>query len=300
MAFVDFNKLRENTPKAIAMRTIVITIGCIINSVGLSFFLDPSKLVSGGFSGVAMLLSRLIPLNTGIIAIILNIPLFIIGLKVFGKRFLFNTIFATLLYSLLVFLLENTCKSFLPLTSNVLLSSILGGVVTATGLAIIFRCGATTGGTDIIVRLMRLKIGDLSFGTMFMVMDMTILLVQLIVFKNIELTLYSALAIAIENFTFDKILYGFDEAKILYIISDHHDEIKEAALVKLDAGVTILDATGGYSGDAKKVLLIAVKKHNYVKLKNIVQKIDPKAFFIVSSANEIFGEGFKNNDKKDI
>ena len=300
MSIFDFDSLKGNSPKVIAQRSAIIIIGCLIYSSGLALFLDASTLVSGGFSGIAMLISRLIPLNTGIIVLILNVPLFIVGLKVFGKWFLFNTIFGTVLYSLLVVLFETLCKPFLPLTSNVLLSSIFGGVISGIGLAVVFRSGATTGGTDVVVRLLRLKIGDLSFGTMFLFLDLMILIAQVFVSKDIELTLYSALAIAVEDITFDKILYGIDEAKILYIISDDSEAIKEDIIKKLGVGVTILEGKGGYTGNDKQVLMVAVKKHNYAKLKNVVRQCDPEAFMIVGSASEIYGLGFKNNDKKDI
>lgn len=302
MSFFDNEIIKGNTPRAIVLRTLTITLGCIIYSVGLSLFLDCSRLVAGGFSGLAMLLARILPfrINTGLIVIILNLPLFVVGLVVFGRRFLFNTVFATVCYSLLVLLLENVLRPYLPLTDNLLLTSIFGGVISAIGLAIIFRCGATSGGTDIIVRLLRIKLGDLSFGTMFLVFDILVLVVQFVVSRDIELTLYSALAVAIEDIAFDKILYGFDEAKLFYIISKDPDPIRQDVLQKLNAGVTILDGVGGYSGENKKVLLVAIKKHNYSKLKQIVKQRDPDAFVIVCSANEIFGEGFKNNDKKDI
>lgn len=300
MSIFNNDLLKSKSPRSIALRTLIITIGCIVNSVGLSLFIDASHLVSGGFSGLAMLLARLIPLNTGVIVLILNLPLFVVGFIVFGRRFLFNTVFATVSYSLLVWLLEYLCKPFLPLTDNLLLASIFGGVISATGLAIVFRCGATMGGTDIVVRLLRLKLGDLSFGTLFFVLDAVIVLIQALVFKDIELTLYSALAIAIEDITFDKILYGFDEAKLFYIISEKPDGIKEDVIQKINAGVTILEGKGGYSGADKTVLLVAVKKHNYAKLKQVVRQRDPNAFVIVCSATEIFGKGFKNNDKKDI
>ena len=299
---VDFDNLKDNKPQTIAKRAAIIVFGCIIYSVGLSIFLDCSGLVSGGFSGVAMLLSRIIPieLNTGVIVIILNVPLFIIGLKIFGRWFLFNTIFGTVLYSLLVYLFEYFLRPFLPLTENLLLIAIFGGVISGIGLATVFRSGATTGGTDVVVRLMRLKLGDMSFGTMFLLLDFTILLVQAIVFKNIELTLYSALAIAIEDITFDRMLYGFDEAKLFYIISADAESIKRDVIDKLSLGVTVLKGTGGYSGEEKEVLMVAIKKHNYAKLKAAVRDHDPDAFFIVCSSNEIFGKGFKNNDKKDL
>ena len=302
MSIFDSELMKKNSLRAVALRTFVITIGCVIYSIGISIFLDASHLVSGGFTGIAMLISRALPIeiNTGLIVLILNLPLFIIGLIVFGKRFLFNTIFATILYSLLVLLFENVLKQYLPLTSNVLLSAIFGGIICAIGLATVFKSGATTGGTDIVVRLLRIKLGDLSFGTLFLILDATILIIQAIVFKDIELTLYSALAIAIEDFTFDKILYGFDEAKLFYIISNYPEDIKTDILEKLKAGVTILDGKGGYGGDDKKILMVAIKKHNYSRLKHIVKNRDPKAFVIVGQANEIFGEGFKNNDKKDI
>jgi len=303
MKKLDFYRLMQNKKIRYIYQIIAILFGSLVYSLGVSLFIDPNKLVTGGITGLAIIISKFIPINTGIVALIMNIPLLIAGLIVFGKGFVINTILGTCGTTLFVTLFEKTVGAKLsenPLTGNLLVAALFGGALVALGLAIIFSVGATSGGTDIIVRLVRVKAQNMSFGTIFLIADFCVVLLNMIIFKNIELALYSAVVIIVEDVLFDKFLYGFEEAKLLYIISDKSNEIKEKLLNDLEIGVTVLDGQGGYTGDSKKVLLVAIKKRLYPKVKMVIKSIDEDAFIIVNSAKEIYGLGFKKNDKKEI
>ena len=278
-------------------RFIMLNIAAAIYAAGIALFLDPNCLVTGGLSGIAIMLSRFLPLDTGMIVLILNIPLLIVGLIVFGRQFLLSTVYATIVSSVWISLFGRWFAVFLPFTDNLFIEALLGGCILSLGLALVFRCGGTTGGTDIIAKLLRRRFRHLSTGRFLMISDVVIVVASAIVFREIEPALYSAIAIVIGDMLFDKVLYGFDEAKLIYIISDREAAIRARILSDLEAGVTILEGKGGFTGDEKKVLLVAVKKPVFPRVKDIVREEDDAAFMIVTSATEVFGEGFQNTSR---
>jgi len=279
------------------MRFLGITLGCIVYAIGIALFFDASGLVTGGLTGIAIMIGRFFEMDTGILVLLLNIPLLIIGFFVFGRSFLFSTVYATVFSSVLISVFSNVLNAYLPLTTDLLMASLLGGALFSIGLAVIFRCGGTTGGTDIVAKLLRRRFRHLSTGKLFMAMDVGIVALSALIFRHIELALYSGIAIVIGNMLFDKVLYGLDEAKLLYVISQKPVEIRQRILSELEVGVTLLDGKGGFTGENKEVLLVVVKKHLYPKIKDIVREEDEYAFLIVTSASEVFGEGFKLSEK---
>lgn len=279
---------------------IIVTAGCAIYASGVAFFLDPNNIVTGGLTGISMILSRFIPLNTGIVVLILNIPLFVIGVIAFGKSFILSTGYATALSSLLITLFEEYFAKHLPLTDDLLLSGLIGGTLLSGGLALVFRGGATTGGVDVIVKLLKRKLRHIGTGKIILALDGTVVIASAIVFRNPVPAMYAAISIVVGNLIFDKILYGFDEAKLVYVISSAPEAISRRVLNELEAGVTFLDGSGGFTGENKRVLLIAAKKQLFPKIKDIVRAEDKNAFMIVTSASEVFGEGFKETNINEI
>lgn len=275
------------------IKFLTVTVGCICYGAGVALFLDPNNIITGGFTGISMILSRFIPVNTGFIILALNVPVFIVGIIVFGKKFALSTGYATCLSSLTITFFEKTFAGVLPFTDDKLLSGIVGCTVLSTGLALVFRGGATTGGADVIVKLLKKKLRHIATGRIILLLDGTVVAVSAIVFGDIVPALYAAISIAVGNTVFDKILYGFDEAKLVYVISSCPDKVGKRILEEVDAGVTYLDGKGGFTGDDKKVLLIAAKKQLFPKIKDTVKAEDEGAFMIVTSASEVFGEGFK-------
>lgn len=269
---------------------IVITIASLIYAIGISLFLDPNNLAPGGVTGIAIILNRLIPVATGTLVILLNIPILVIGLWKFGFRFLVSTIYATMISSVFINLLD----PLEPITKDPMLAAIIGGAFCAIALGFIFRADATTGGTDIVVKLLRLRFQHLKTGRLFFLTDVFIVSLSGFVFGNIDTVFYALISVMIMSVLFDAVLYGTDGAKLIYIISDHPQEIADRILAELDVGITFLSGVGAYSSKEKRVIMCVMRKQISPKAEEIVKEEDPAAFMIVSSAAEIYGEGYKN------
>lgn len=280
----------------ILKQTALCTVGACIYAAAVSLFLDPNGIVPGGFTGIAMILGRFIPLSTGTLTLILNVPLLVIGIAVFGLQFLATTIYSVAVSSLMM----NLLMPLGPLTDDVLLSSLAGGALMAIGLEIVLLQGATTGGTDVIVKIFRKYFRAISTGKFFIMTDGVIVLCSMLVFKNIDAGLYAAICIIVSSTLMDMMLYGRDQAKLIIIISDLHKEISERLMSELDVGATLLDGHGAYSGSDKKVVLCVVKKWALSRALKIIKSVDAQSFAIVSTANEVFGEGYKPHDGEQI
>jgi uncharacterized membrane-anchored protein YitT (DUF2179 family) len=280
---------------------ILMTSGSLIYASAIAFFLDPNKLIPGGISGISIMINHLVSwVQTGTVIIVLNIPLFAVGLWKFGKSFLFSTVYSTVLASVAVNILSATLTDYLPFTDDLLLAALAGGGLLALGLGMVFRGGGTTGGSDIIIKLIRLKYKHVKTGSTFLIVDSIVISISALVFRNIELALYSGVVLVVSSRVLDLVLYGSDSAKLIYIISDKADEIAELLLKKTNVGVTYLEGEGAYTKKNKKVLMCASRKHVFPKIRETVNEVDPMAFMIVSSAQEIFGEGFKNYKSTDF
>lgn len=269
---------------------VLIAFAAVIYGVAISMFLDPNNLAPGGVSGIAIIVNRVIPVETGTLFLIFNIPILILGLWKFGFRFLMSTIYCIVLTSVFT----NLFARFKPLTEDPFLASVMGGALVAVSLGVVFKCGATTGGTDIIIKLLRLRFPHMKTGALFLMTDCLIILCSIFVFKNIDIALYAGLSVLVTSKVLDLVLYGRDGAKLLYIISDEADKITARILEELDIGVTHVKGCGAYSGKEKKVIMCVIKKQVYHHAEEIVRQEDPLAFMIVSSASEIYGEGYKS------
>ena len=283
----------------------VITLGCIIYSLGVTLFLNANNLASGGVTGIAIILDYVINvkfLSTGVLIIIINVPLFILGAIFFGKNFTLSTLFSTLLSSGLIEVWEIAFGKYLPITQNVLISAVIGGTLFGLGLGLIFRMGSTTGGTDIPVKILRKKFRFIKTGVISMAIDVCIIAVSALIFKDFELACYTVISIVVFTLTFDWVLYGGNSAKLVYIISTDEKSalISDRILKELDIGATYVDGEGAYTGNDKRIIMCAVKNFLYPKLRDIVKDADPEAFMIVSSAKEIYGEGYKNHNDDDL
>lgn len=282
--------------KSLLWKYLTITVGSVVYAAAVSFFLDPNGIVPGGFTGIAMIIGHYVPIKTGTMTLILNIPVIALGIWKFGLKFLASTVYSVALSSVMIDLFALIG----PLTSDLLLSALAGGFLMAIGLELVLKEGATTGGTDIIVKLLRTKIKHLSAGSLFTITDGLVVLISAIVFKNIEVALYAVICIVVYSKVIDLILYGRDEAKMLLIVSDKYEIITKRLLVELDAGATFLDGKGAYSGEGKRVVLCVIRKHLAPRALKIVKIEDPLAFTIITTANEVFGEGYKMHDEGHI
>ncbi|MCI6635312.1 MAG: YitT family protein [Clostridiales bacterium] len=273
----------------------IITLACVAYAVAIAVFLDPHALAPGGVSGLAIVLSSFIPLDTGVIILLFNIPLLIIGTLRLGKSFAVGTIYATVVSSLMITGMNAVMAIWeLPLPSDdLLLNGVIGGALQAVGIGVIFRCGATTGGTDIIIRLLLLRHRHLHTGMLFMCIDSSIIALSAIVSGSLEIALYAALSLVVSSYLIDRIMYGPDTAKFLIIITDHATEVISAVFEKYDIGMTRMNGRGAYTGEGKEVILCAIKKPLAPYVCDIVHTVDKKAFVIVTDAAEVHGEGFQ-------
>lgn len=269
---------------------IIITAAAFAYAAGVSLFIDPNNMAPGGVTGISVILSRVIPMSTGTLILLLNIPILAFAIWKFGLGFTISTIYATALISVFT----NILSFFPAATYDRLLAAIAGGILSAVSIGVIFKVGATTGGMDIIVKALRLKLPHLKTGNLFFIADAVVVTLSGIVFRDIDAALYAAITVSTASFMLDVVLYGRDEAKLLYIISSKPHEITARILGELEIGLTMIDGRGAYSGDEKQVLMCAVKKPVFPRVESIVREEDADSFMIITSASEIFGEGYKS------
>lgn len=277
---------------------LLITAGSMIYASGVGLFLSPNDLAPGGLSGISIIVNELLPfIPVGTLILVLNIPIMIIAVWKFGLRFLLSTLWCLAVSSLSIDLLIEYVN---PPTNDLLLASVAGAVLVAAGIGIVFRGGATTGGTDIIVKLLRLKMRHINTGVIFLGVDAAVIMFSGFVFKKIDLALYAAIAVLIQMAVLNRVLYGSDEARVTYIISSKKDVIAERIMREIDAGITFLSGKGAYSGNPEEVMLCVLRMRALPQARDIVKSEDKNAFMIVSSATSVFGEGFKDHDDSDL
>lgn len=269
---------------------VMITVAAFIYAISISLFLDPNNIAPGGITGVAILINRFTNIPTGTLNLILNVPIVLLGLLKFGPKFITSTFYA--LAAITVF--TNYLTPFGAVTQDLLIASVIGGALLAISLAMTFKAGATTGGSDIIVKVMRLRWKHIKTGVLFLVFDALVIIASWIVFRDLTVAFYAGVAVAVDSVVMDYVLYGPDEAKLIYIISDHPQRIRERILEELDITATLISAKGAYSMQDKQVVMVVMRKQMAPLAEEIVKDEDPNAFMIVSSASEIFGEGYKD------
>lgn len=274
-------------------RTILLILaGSILYSLSISLLLEPNSLAPGGVTGIVIILVRFLPLQVGTLVFILNIPLMILGIWKLGIRFLASTVLSVAMTSAFT----NILSSFGPITREPILAAAAGGSLLALGVGITFKAGATTGGMDIVIKLIKLRYPHIKTGRLFLILDAVVITASAIVFRNVEIAMFAGIAVLISSFVLDTVLYGSDSAKLIYIISEKEAEIAEMFLKELDVGVTYLEGEGAFSGKEKQVLMCAMRKQLLPQAQSFVREIDANAFMIVTSATEIFGEGFKGHN----
>lgn len=282
--------------KKVSWNVLGIVLGSFMYACGISLFLDPNNLAPGGLIGIAVILNRLLGLETGTLFFLLNIPVVCLGLWKFGPRFIGSTFFAIAINSVFT----NDMAGFGVVTTDPFLASLAGSILVGAGIAFVFRSGATTGGIDIIIKIIRMKYKHLKTGHLFLSIDIVIVVISGFVFQDFNIVMYALIAVVVSGRVIDYVLYGGDEAKLIYVISDHADQIADRILKEMSVGATFLKGQGAFTGNDKKVILCAVRKNQSPKLEEIVKSEDKKAFLIISSAHEIYGEGYKNIYKEKL
>ena len=289
----------KNKKLELVRTLLLVSIGGAIFALGFDLFLEPAGFTCGGVSGIAMLIVYATQskwLTVGILSALINIPLFFFGYRQIGKYFFFGSMVGMAVTSVCFDLFAR-----LPVPQvEPLLACIFGGVMIGAGLGIVFIGGASTGGVDIVARLLKLKFRNFPIGKILLAMDLCTAVATGIVYGELNNTLYSAITLFLSSFVLDKVVYGLDYAKVALIISDKYEEIAVAIDTQLDRGVTLLQGQGYYMRNDKYVLLSAVKRKQLAQLKELVMTIDPKAFIILQDAHQVLGDGFKRYDRNEL
>lgn len=263
--------------------------GSALFSAGFALFLEPNAMNSGGISGLAMVIVELLGVGSvGGLTILFNLPLFLLGGMKIGKRFFLGSTLGTLVSSVLIDLIA----SFPAPEVEPLIAALYGGVVCGLGLGIVFVSGTSTGGADILVRLLKLKWRNVPIGQISMCFDAVVVVLTGLVFRDIQSALYSGVTVFLTGKVIDAVVYRFDYSKVVLIISPQYEAIARAIGERLDRGATFLHGEGSYSHRETKVVLAAVKRQQITELKELVMELDPKAFLIVQEAHQVLGDGF--------
>jgi len=264
--------------------------GSLIYSFSVSAFISPNEISPGGLTGISTALNYLFSLPTGITLLILNIPILFLGFLKFGGAFIIKTAIATCLVSFTLTITDYIIPDF---KIDKILASVFGGILMGLGLSVVIRHGATTGGIDIIAKLVNIKFRHLTVGRLILFMDALIIGLSAVIYGNIQSVLYSVISMYASSRVLDIGLYGADKGRIIYIVTDKSDTICSDINSVAHRGVTILSAKGGYTREDKALLMCTVRIHEVSGIYDIVDKNDKNAFIVVCEAGEIIGEGFK-------
>lgn len=275
--------------------SLIVLVGTAVYAVGLYYFVEPSNTAPGGVSGIALLVNYCTGLPVGIMNAVINLPLLILGLIFLGKEFIFKTLLSVASFTVFYDYILTPLK-FPVYDGERLMACIFGGVVTGLGLGLVFYAAGSTGGTDIISKLVHLRLPHVQIGRALMLVDLVIVLASVVIYHSTESALYAVIIIYVSTQMINFVVYGGDSGRLLYIMSDHYREITDAILSNVDRGVTLLSGEGGYTGAHKKVVMCALRKTEYHKVKRLVHTIDPHAFIIAAESYEVTGEGFKSGN----
>ena len=266
--------------------------GGMIYSVAVLLFLTENEISPGGLTGIATILNYLFSLPIGTVVFILNIPLLAAGFIKFGGIFIAKTAVATAVMSLTL----DISGLFMPkMKIDPILAALFGGLLMGLGISLFMLRGATTGGTDIIAKLINRKFPHLTEGRLMLAADAAVVGLSALVYKNMESALYAVIAIYASSRVMDLILYGADRGKIIYVITDNAKELSDSIMSLINRGVTLLDVTGAYTGTKRQMLMCTVRRHEVAAVCRLATSCDKNAFIIVGEAGEVLGEGFKTN-----
>lgn len=280
---------------ALSLKNVAsIVLGGVIMGFALIFFLVPSSIAAGGVSGISTVLHYLLGLPVGLMVLVLNIPIFILGFVNFNSRFLVTSIIGTLSLSLSTQFFESPLFSgFLPVSNDMFLCSVLGGASYGFGLGLALRAGGTTGGTDILSLVLKKWFPKFSVGQFIILIDGVIVALAGLAFGRLDTILYSAVMLFVSSYLADTMLEGVDFAKMVFVISENQKDISNRIAEELRRGSTALSGFSMYSGKTRNVLMCVLRKYQLPRLKELVSEADRSAFVIVTDVKEVIGHGFK-------
>ena len=271
----------------------MILLGSLIAGASYAYFFVPNNIAPGGVTGIATVLNHLLGKpSVGVLSLILNIPLFLLGYRSGGKRFVFRSFTAMLLLSLFIDILPGA-----PITDDGMLASIFGGILLGIGLGLVLRAGATTGGTDLAAQMVHNRISFISVGTFLLGIDCVVILLAGLTF-DVQAALVALIALYVSTKVIDSVIKGWNTELQMMIISDKADVIAQHIIHDMDRGATFIEATGAYTGEKRGMIYCVVTRAQIMQVKGIVAGIDPHAFVTVSDAHEVMGEGFREFSKQ--
>ncbi|MCR4682655.1 MAG: YitT family protein [Clostridiales bacterium] len=274
------------------LRYLVITAGCVLYGAGFFVFVKSSGITTGGVTGFVNIVNLITPIPIGFVVMAVNIPLLVISLIVLKWRFTVSTLYGTAVSSAVISLCETFLETYMPLTENTLLAGLAGGLFTGLGLGLIMKNRSSTGGTDIVIKLIHRKWRYLSGGTIHAIIDIMIVVFFFAVTREFDATMYAIITIVVSDVVYDLTLYGVNTSKTVYIITNRSEDIIKELFEKCSCGATILNAEGAYTHQDRKIVLSVVRNQMFPALKDVVKETDPQAFVIVTKSAEIYGEGF--------
>ena len=275
---------------------LFVTLGCAILAASFAFLTYPNNIVSGGLTGVSQIINLLTGLPVGVMVIVLNVPLFIVAWRKLGIRFVIFSFLGTVLSSVFIDLFS---MAELVLTNDTLLASVYGGLTKGLGVGLIYHVGATTGGSDIVSRLLRRKYSYINFGTISLCIDAVVVVAFAIIFKRFDSAMYTIITMFVSSRVVNLILYGLSTSGVCHIVTTKPKLIAQEITGTLGRSATILRGEGAYSGTERFVVLCVVKRQQIPELKKIVAAWDEQAFVIVSESHEVFGKNFLNITRVD-
>jgi uncharacterized membrane-anchored protein YitT (DUF2179 family) len=273
------------------MKIVNIFIGCIITALSYVIFLIPHQIVPGGVTGIAMVLHFLYQTPVGILTIVLNVPLFLIAIRVLGLSFGIKSVIAIIFTNILIDFFSYSVTIASP-TDNPLLDALYGGILLGLGLGLVFRGGASTGGTDIVGQVLN-RYTNLSVGMWIMIVDCVVITLAGVTTRSVELALLGYLALFLSSKIIDLVLEGIDYARAAFIISTEHEQITEAIYDRMKRGVTVLEGHSPYTKEQRPVIMCVITKKETHNFKSMVHHIDKKAFVILTDVFEVLGQGFR-------
>lgn len=265
--------------------------GCFLYSSAVTMFVSSNQISPGGVTGVATALNYLFGVPSGLLLLLLNIPLLIAGFISFGGVFIAKTSLVTVILSVSLSITDAILPQF---TVDKILASVFGGIMMGLGISIVMLRGASTGGVDILAKFINRRFRHITMGRVILIIDAVVIAIAALAYRNIQSALYSVIALYASSKIMDTVLYGADKGKLIYIVTEKSKEICKDINTRLKRGVTVLDAYGGYTGSKRTMLLCTVRRYEVAGIYETVEAYDPKAFIVVTDAGEIIGEGFKS------
>ena len=284
-------KIFENYTIRDVMTDLLFTVfGTALVGFALAMFTIPNDIAPGGVSGLATALAYITPIRVSVWTLMMNIPLLIAAWRRLGPRAIFFTLISTLLLSSFI----EIGTRYLPIyTSDALVASLMGGVVTGLGMGMLFIRGISTGGTDLLALILKKLLPNLPTGTLLMFVDITVVVIATVIFRDFDVAIYSAITIYVCSKVIDTLTQGVDYAKVIYTVTSRGEEIAAALNEHTDRGSTIIPAFGGYTGEGKQIVMTVTRRSVVAQTLRVIRQTDPKSFTFVMDSTEVHGEGFK-------